>query len=229
MATTTYEIHLNPTNILPWPTPNGNITAYSQTTGAFTWIPNVDVTGVFPNEFRYNQLCDGQLVDFGFESMAVTGFCNDSFIIKAVKNNCTVGAPSNINYTVPAEVVCGKVSKAEANWEAYLLSLSLAQIQANLGICIVTECVPIPCVLDYSLGKITISATPGYTIRIYKENSILLEIIVPVSGVIVINNELLQGNIYVTQISTTGIESQRNCLPFELVEKCYDNALGACQ
>ena len=226
---TTYQITGNPSNSLPHATVHGTITTFNQATGEFTWIHNPGVTGVFLNEFSYDLLCDGIFQDTGNVSITVTGFCNTSFTIKSVKNDCTLGVPSNIDYTVPENIVCNKATVAEANWEAYLLSVPLAQAQANLGLCITTECVPMPCVLSYSLGKMTISGTPGYKIRIYKELVMILEVTIPVSGIVVLNNDLLQGNIFVSQVSTSGIESQKNCIAFELVEPCYINMLEPCQ
>ena len=233
MAITTYQITGNPSNILPHATAHGSITVFDPNTGIFTWVPNNSYSTLVPvYEFTIELLCDSLVVDSSDINITVNpvaSFCNTSFTIKAVKNNCTLGVPSSIDYTVPANIVCQKPSVAEANWEAYLLSIPLAQTQANLGLCITTECVPMPCVLSYSLSKITISGTPGYKIRIYKELVMILEVTIPVSGVVVLNDDLLQGNIFVTQVSTSGIESQKNCIAFELVDPCYLNMLEPCQ
>jgi hypothetical protein len=71
MAVTTFQLTGNPTNILPQVTTNGTITAFNQTTGAYTWEPTNNITGTFTNEVPYEILCDGLEVSSATVSFTV--------------------------------------------------------------------------------------------------------------------------------------------------------------
>lgn len=68
---TTYQIQGNPLNTLPFATLNGQITAFDQTTGIFTWAPNSNYIGT-ADEFTYELLCDGIVTDSALVNIEVT-------------------------------------------------------------------------------------------------------------------------------------------------------------
>jgi hypothetical protein len=214
MAVTSYQIATQ--------SPDGTASINSST-GALTFIPNNGFIGIATG--TYNILCDGIVCSTATWSVTVTGYCNDSFIIKAVKNNCIVGTPSNIDYIVPANLVCNKSTKEEANWIAYQQSLPLAQSQVNLLPC-VQNCVPQPCVIESRFNYLLISGIPGNKINIYNSSGLLLQVIINLTGLVEIKSNLIVGNIWVTQENTQGGESFRECkdlvIEIDCPECCND-------
>ena len=206
MALTTYQVITK--------SPNGVLTMDSS--GSSVFVPNPNYIGTSTG--TYGIYCDGILTSTATWTVTTTGICNTAFTIKAVKNDCLVGAPSSINYNVLANTVCNKATIAEANWEAYLQSLSIAQVQANLGLCI--QCVIPPCVIICGPGKVTISGYPNHRFRIYNNLTLLLEIQSGPTGVVTIENPNIIGELYITQVDALGNESPKQCETFKVLQNC---------
>jgi hypothetical protein len=100
---TSYQIQGNPTNTLPYATTHGQIIAFSQSTGVYTWIPNNNIVGVFPIEFIYEVLCDGVITVFANENVTV----NNQTGVLTITNG--TGGFSNV------ATICSQVNTYKAN------------------------------------------------------------------------------------------------------------------
>ena len=187
VGTTTFALHTN--------SAHGNVTLNSN--GIFFYQPTTDYVG--NDSFEYDLLCNGNIIDTATVSLTVnsiTTYCNEEFQIQAVKNDCTVGTPTMITYVVEAGIVCGKTSVEKANWEAYLISLPLAQISANnIAICI--DCTPlqeseiptfITSCVDITNPFLHGNAIPSSTLTLYNQSLVVLgTFTTPLTGIFNIN------------------------------------------
>lgn len=82
---TTYKIQGNPTNILPWATVNGQITAFDVNTEIYSWSPNTNYAGT-ALEFNIEIYCDAVLLGLDPQIITVTSIIadaiNDTYITR---------------------------------------------------------------------------------------------------------------------------------------------------
>lgn len=214
--TTTFEIVTQPNPL------HGTISNFNASTGTLTFTPT---NGYLGNAvFTYKIKCNGVDKDTATVTIAINGYCNESFTITKQRNNCPSGTPQSVSYTVPANSFCGNYSsQGDANWAAYIGSLTAAQTYANANALCVACSGANPCVTEYEVGRIVVRGTPGSIAKVYKGDLVLFEMPIPATGELEIKHDFLIGEIYVTLTGLDNVESQKQCLPINLIsleDKC---------
>lgn len=113
---------------LPFNTGNGNITAINFITGEYTWLVNLNQSGVFTDEIAFNLLCDGIVSDTATETFTIV-----PPTANAVNDSTTtpINTPVDLNLT-PNDTVC---SYGATTWEINSQSVNgQATINVNTGV-----------------------------------------------------------------------------------------------
>lgn len=125
---TSYRLQGNPSNTLPYVTVHGQVTVFNQTTGAFTWQPNLNLIGIFINEITYNLLCNNSIVDTAFESFEIS-------IPSANAVNDSTTTPINTEVELDLSTNDVDCSEGTTSWEINTQSVNgVATIDSNTGV-----------------------------------------------------------------------------------------------